>query len=1461
MSALPAFVLADELLAVRDAEYTVAGEHDLSTAQSGEVATLLTSTIDALSNVSSIENDDTFSQLLSLVKHYAVLAGNQRLTLLDGLSAAYNSAIDGATASLSEGTDAYRAWASPLERLAFAMHWVIVTAERAASTREERAAAPPPKGVRRGGRGGAKAATTARLAAAAPQHSGAVDLTGYDWSGVLPGLLNVLLRSLRLSTALLFPATATRDAFVSCSLKPALMLQETESHLKLVAVKTGIFRIICTSVKNHAQAFAVQSGLIQALAYYEHLAEPSAELLFMLASEYDHERLADDVLRDVGAREFGGMDTKSPRCFARFLIRLTELAPRMMLRNISLLMKHLDSESYPMRNSLIEILGLMIKELTMTDDALPSGDQAGRGDGSSHDTAASGTGGNEGNADAQRGSAEARKKQVKHFWELLFERFLDVNSYVRVKAVAVCVKLCDLPAKFPSQRTTLTDLASQALCDKSSSVRKGAIALLTRLVLTHPYGVLHGGELDYAEWQARLTGVDAQLKQFEAKLNLPADNDEEEEEEEELDEEEAIEEEASIIMATPRRRAERRTKKRRSSTGGQGALDVAAAGLSAEDAQRVITLRLTRRYYVDALHFIHQLSGAMPLLSQLLVSKSKAEVLESMEFFRVAYEYRIPGADAGVRKMVHLIWTKDNTLTAASALGEDGDGSQLKGIRSRLLEVYRALYFDPLPDLSGRDNVARIARNMVERTFNATLAELTSLEELLRTMCAEDMVHPEVVAKLWGVYSAPRAMPRAQRRGAIIVLSMLAVAHREIVADHVDAMLSVGLGPLGSKDIVLAKYTCVALSRVGGSIKKIKGALSDEQVRFPMSHPMFAKLRAAVMWQAPSSNVAVAAAVDKGEWFSLAENAIQTIYLLGEQPDALCSEIIRSMTLRVFGPHGPALKQAGDDASDDGTTFDTGSDADDVTVREGTPKPDKQTAKQSRGSLAPAFSLAQLLFIVGHVALKQIVYIELIEREYKRRKAEADKAKLAARDANAGEDETAGGKAKKGRSKKGGKADAPSSDAPTTDELDQVAGNAEDEIGDVVGEVREKELLFGHNSLLALFGPVCGQICSAPKAYPNEYLRKAAVMSMCKFMCVSSEYCEAHLPLLLSIVASSTDAVVRSNVVIALGDIAISFGHLVDENSERLYAGLSDRDLGVKKHTLMVLTHLILNGMIKVKGQLGEMAKCIEDPEERVSDLAKLFFSELATKENAVYNNLPDIISHLSIGAHAVDEDKFARIMGYIFQFIDKEKQAENVVEKLCQRFRLTTEPRQWRDVAYCLSLLPFKSDRSVKRLIEGLPFYQDKLHDVGVYNSFQAIVQSIKGRGRVPGAAAAMSGSEGDLAEFEAILEQYKAKAEEETALAAAAARKKSRKKGENAFKKPTMPKNAAALATHRSRKRGNSNDDDQDDQDEDDENVTPTKPAKAPQRQTRPTRGRARKVVAESDDEDDDDANDSDY
>jgi condensin complex subunit 1 len=278
-----------------------------------------------------------------------------------------------------------------------------------------------------------------------------------------------------------------------------------------------------------------------------------------------------------------------------------------------------------------------------------------------------------------------------------------------------------------------------------------------------------------------------------------------------------------------------------------------------------------------------------------------------------------------------------------------------------------------------------------------------------------------------------------------------------------------------------------------------------------------------------------------------------------------------------------------------------------------------------------------------------------------------------------------------------------------------------------------------------------------------------ATLSFSKFLCVSSQFCDANHQLLFRILETSRDANIRSNIAIALGDVAVSFSTIVDENSDELYRGLSDGDLVVKKNTLMVLTHLILNGMIKVKGQLGEMAKCLEDQEPRIADLAKLFFTDLSTKDNAIYNNLQDgalpspffissfherapraraharrgvlffllswkliqpqlraVISHLSVGEHAMDESGFQSTMKYIFTFIEKEKQAESIVEKLCQRFRLTEDARQWRDIAFCLSLLPFKSERSVKKLVEGLPFYRDKLHEEKVYGRFQEILVKV---------------------------------------------------------------------------------------------------------------------------------------
>ena len=41
-------------------------------------------------------------------------------------------------------------------------------------------------------------------------------------------------------------------------------------------------------------------------------------------------------------------------------------------------------------------------------------------------------------------------------------------------------------------------------------------------------------------------------------------------------------------------------------------------------------------------------------------------------------------------------------------------------------------------------------------------------------------------------------MPKPQRRGAIVILGMLALAKRGVVTDKVEVMLKMGLGPLGN---------------------------------------------------------------------------------------------------------------------------------------------------------------------------------------------------------------------------------------------------------------------------------------------------------------------------------------------------------------------------------------------------------------------------------------------------------------------------------------------------------------------------------------------------------------------------------------------------------------------------------------------------------------------------------------
>ena len=140
-----------------------------------------------------------------------------------------------------------------------------------------------------------------------------------------------------------------------------------------------------------------------------------------------------------------------------------------------------------------------------------------------------------------------------------------------------------------------------------------------------------------------------------------------------------------------------------------------------------------------------------------------------------------------------------------------------------------------------------------------------------------------------------------------------------------------------------------------------------------MNDPIFRRLQQAI--EHPSRST---------DWFGMAEQAINTIYALAEKPDQLCDAIIRNLTKRAFGKKDTGAVNPQNPDADDPDRMD---EDEEPMAR---PEPESmQEGTQSSGTggdQGDTFELSQLLFVVGHVAIKHIAYLELVERELKRQK-------------------------------------------------------------------------------------------------------------------------------------------------------------------------------------------------------------------------------------------------------------------------------------------------------------------------------------------------------------------------------------------------------------------------------------------------------------------------------------------
>jgi condensin complex subunit 1 len=374
-------------------------------------------------------------------------------------------------------------------------------------------------------------------------------------------------------------------------------------------------------------------------------------------------------------------------------------------------------------------------------------------------------------------------------------------------------------------------------------------------------------------------------------------------------------------------------------------------------------------------------------------------------------------------------------------------------------------------------------------------------------------------------------------------------------------------------------------------------------------------------------------------------------------------------------------------------------------------------------------------------------------------------ALLEAENAKEGKKTNSKTKKNKGRKKisKDPNSDEDMNDANPTSietELGLDPNNLEDHELDETFEEKERQIL-GPDSVYIRYAPLILDVCRDyyGKVHKDVTLRIHAINALCKYMTVNLDFCEANLQLLFTLLLN--EKVAKINLIVTVGDLACRFPNSVEPWCHHLYRCLRDTDHKVRKQTLMVLCHLVLNDMMKVKSNISEIVRLIEDYDKEISTLAKAFFTELARKgsgnNNPIYNLLPDVLSRLS--AEQISQESFRNIMKFMLSFITKDRHNEKLVEKLCQRFKAIsidcfsqpiTDPlatqandnieptiykepdvnlltrsnpiSQWRDIAYCLTLLPSFNEKCVKKLIDCLKEYQHALADEEVFKTLHSL-------------------------------------------------------------------------------------------------------------------------------------------
>lgn len=1134
--------------------------------------------------------------------------------------------------------------------------------------------------------------------------SGKKGKTGGDglqqWDSERERILQALIQLLQLDIRSLWSLSLVEEEFISCVTFCCYKLMEnpTISHVKMKPTRDAIIHLLGMLIKKYNHLLGASVRVIQLLQHFEQLSSVCAHAVYVWSTEYGVRAVVGEVIREIGQRssEELAREGSGVKSFASFLSELSALVPELMIPYISVLVTHLEGESANMRVAVCEILGEILVRVLCGD-----------------------------------GLDESGKADRDRYFDTLQEHIHDTHSQVRNRVLQVYTRIVNSKALPLCRYSEVMGLAVGRLMDKSIHVVKSAIQLLAAFIAHNPYSC----KLSSADLQKPLEKETAKLREMKEKLQgkapvavlkaselwaamepelrvtvgaeLQPTSEEEEQQGDEEDTEAGDDEKddrttavqvAQFLRVNKYRNAVRLCIKAHSRFP-ESELFSALSSLTPETMMDTLAL-LFKGPDDDAAELSQNLpptpqkegpekEGEDTRDSELKKQEMLVQYLKDTESFALQVERAI----SVINTM--LYWKTTSVVQEAVqfcvTVCEFGVANSLSGVRKMLplvwsadaavkdavVQAYKRLYLNPQGE-STRAKAQTLVDSLSVLMVDASLGTIQCLEEIVQEFFGGgSALQSTVVQLLWERFTGKRDTSGLHRRAAVLLLGMAARAEREVVLSNLDTLCAVALGEKVTEDFLLARDSVITICSITDHVKQSKGA----PFRLPQDHQLFTSLTQAI---------AEGVVMEDPYWQSFMEQAVRLIYFLAESPDQLCSHLLHRCARLLLDQ----ITETAGENDKDGDQSQCGSqDSDDP-------------------SEVNSVCLAQLLSLCGCIAFWQVSHLERsVSSELRRLRVEREERQ----------------EKEKGPSSKS-KQDA--NDSAVEEELGLVGASAEDAEAELIRKICETELL-AEGNLLTEFLPLLVRVCSSPGRYSHPQLTTAACLALSQFMMISPSVCEEHIRLLFTVLERSSLPVVRANTIVALGDLTVRFPNILEPWTQNLYARLSDEVPSVRQTAVTVLTQLVLKDVLKVKGQVSEVAVLLIDPHPHIASLALNFFNELASKDNAIYNLLPDIISRLSDPERGMSTEDFYTIMKQLFSYITKERQTESLVEKLCQRFRTAKTERQWCDVAVSLSLLSM-CERGLKRLQECWECYSDKLTEPGVYQPLLSITAKLR-RGAKP--------------------------------------------------------------------------------------------------------------------------------